>query len=58
MGVARIGWNTKNYHVNLDFKLSRVLNAVLCFFLGGGCNLPASVFLVPTFRNLVAVPSS
>ena len=32
----------------------RVLNAILCL-LG---NLPASELLMPTFRNLLAIPSS
>ncbi len=38
---------------NLDFKLSPWLNAVC--LLG---NLPVSELMVPTFRNLLSVPSS
>ena len=40
--------------VMLISNLSRVLKSVLCF-LG---NIPASEVLMPTFRNLLAVPSS
>ena len=44
----------KHLRLILISNFRRVLNAVLCL-LG---NLPASELLVPTFRNLLVVPSS
>ena len=42
--------------VDLDFKLSPCVECRIVIFFGG--NLPASQFLVQTFRNLLSVPSS
>ena len=46
--VGKVNW------LILISNSRHVLNAVLCF-LG---NLPASEFLIPTFRNFLSVPSS
>ena len=50
---AGSGRNTEDTLILIS-NFRRVLNAVLCF-LG---NLPAPELLVPTFRNLLAVPTS
>ena len=48
---------TQQHILLLISNFRRVLNAIFCFFLGGG-NFPAPELLVPTFRNFLSVPSS